>query len=125
MIPVKYIGFRKTYREGTYGSYIVFEQGQTVNIEDEDLARKLLRHTDAFVRGDAEQATDTAEKQDKKPEDEEENNLQDTRDAIAAMDKNSLETFAKTHFNVNLDKRRSVGAMRAEVTGMVDRFGVA
>ena len=125
MIPVKYIGVRPTYRDGTYGSYIEFTQGQTVNIEDEDLARKLLRHKDVYVLGEAEAATATEPKKDKSKDDEEENQSQDTRDSIASMNKNSLATFAKTNFNVALDKRQSVGALRSEVVSLFDRFGVA
>lgn len=40
------------------------------------------------------------------------------------MDKDQLEAFAKQHFNVDLDKRRSAASMRAEIDSLIDRFGL-
>ena len=40
------------------------------------------------------------------------------------MDKEALEAFAKTHFSVDLDKRKSVDSLRQQVTNLVDQFGV-
>lgn len=125
MIPVKYIGVRPTYREGAYGSGIFFERGQTVLIEDDDLARKLLRHPDVYVPGESEAATETAPKKEAKKVNEEEENTQNVRDSIATMNKGALETFAKTNFRVDIDKRRSLADLRSEVTTLVDRFGVS
>lgn len=42
---------------------------------------------------------------------------------IQTMDKDALEGYAKTNFGQNLDKRRSVEALRQEVTRLVDQFG--
>lgn len=127
MTPIKYIGHRQTYREGTYGSGIVFTQGETVNVEDDQLAAKLLRHKDVYVRGGADDVADSpivVDSHNKKDGDEQEQKTQDQRDVIAAMDKDALDTFAKTHFQVNVDRRKSVESLRAQVIGLVDQYGL-
>jgi predicted Zn-dependent peptidase len=45
-------------------------------------------------------------------------------DQINQMDKASLERFAKERFAIDLDKRKSLDKLRAEVTSYVDRVGV-
>ncbi len=124
MTPIKYIGKREKYREGTYGSGIVFAQGQTVNIEDDELARKMLRHSDVYVRGDAGEAEVTATGKAATKDSDTEDPLQDTRDAIATMNKGALKDFAKTNFNVDLDSRKSVGDLRTQAMGLLDQFGL-
>lgn len=125
MIPIKYIGKRDSYREGTYGSGIVFAKGQTINIEDDELARKLLRHPDVYIRGDAEQAVETTTSKAKDATGKDDDDpLQETRDAIASMNKGALKDFAKTNFNVDLDSRKSVGDLRMQAIGLLDQFGL-
>lgn len=124
MTPIKYIGKRETYREGAYGTGIVFAHGQTVNIEDDELARKMLRHKDVYVRGDAAEA-ETAEAVKTPAKDgDTEDPLQETRDAIATMNKGALKDFAKTNFNVDIDSRKSVGDLRTQAMGLLDQFGL-
>lgn len=120
MTPIKYIGHRAFYREGAYGSGVEFAQGETKLVPPE-LAVKLLRHPDVYVSGEVEGA-DEAVVVEKKYDDEED--TQAARDTIALMDKAALETFAKTHFSVDLDKRKSVDSLRQQVTNLVDQFGV-
>lgn len=124
MKSIKYIGHRKTYREGAYGSGIIFTQGETVSVDD-DLAFKLLRHKDVYVLGDAEESTTAVvvESSNKKDDDQEQES-QDQRDVIAAMNKDALKAFAKTHFQVDVDSRKSVENIRAQVIGLVDQYGV-
>lgn len=124
--PIKYIGHRPTYTEGAYGSGLVFTQGQTLNIEDDVLARKLLRHADVYVRGDAESAEKTIAEADtnKKQGDKDEDQMQVAKDALVTMTKDSLKTYAKTHFNVDLDSRKSVGDLRTQVSMLLDQFGL-
>ena len=121
MTPIKYIGHRERYTEGCYGSGLVFAKDQTINVEDDALAKKLLKHTDVYVRGDSEGA-ETAPIKIEKPDDEDP--AQAMRDSIANMTKAALGTFAKTHFSTDLDQRKSVGDLRTQVTGLVDQFGV-
>ena len=124
MTPIKYIGKRPTYRDGAYGSGLVFTQGETVNVEDDDLARKLLRHKDVYVAGDADQASATVAAGSAKKDDGAEDDAQDTRDAIANMTKAALKDYAKTHFSVDLDPHKSVAEQRMQVVGLFDQFGV-
>ena len=118
-VSVKYIGKRAQYTDGTYGTRILFIQGES-RLVPIDKARLMLKHPDVYVPGEADAvAAVIPEEQAKKPDDE----TQDMRDAIAIMDKVALEAYAKTNFRVNIDRRKNVGALRAEVTGLVDRFG--
>lgn len=126
MTPIKYIGARPTYREGAYGSGLIFTKGEVLNVEDDDLAKKLLRHPDVYVRGDAEEAKDAPvipAKADDKKEKDKEDDAQDARDTISQMTKAALGTYAKTHFNVDLDLTKKVGELRTQVTGLFDQFG--
>lgn len=120
MIPVTYIGRRATYREGAYGSGVVWTQGETKAVPD-DLAGKLLKHPDVYVLG--EKPTDTVTLPAPEKEDAEERD-QEVLDSIKRMEKDALAQFAKTHFNVDLDKRKGVEKLRSEVTVMYDRVGV-
>lgn len=123
-VAVKYVGPRATYTEGTYGSRIEFTQGQTVLIQPE-LAAKLLRHPDVYQRGEAEGAKAVEVLDDGKKKADEPDEAQLVRDRIATMDKDALKSFAKTTFRVDLDKRKGVNALRQQVTGLVDQYGVA
>ena len=123
MIPIKYIGHRETYRDGCYGSGLVFAKGQTINIEDEALARKLLRHADVYVLGDAGDAGANPLLA-IKADDSDADPAQDMRDSIMAMDKSALGAFAKTHFSVDIDKRQNLSDLRTKVVGLFDQFGV-
>lgn len=124
MIPIKYIGKRPVYRDGAYGSGMVFAQGETVNVEDDNLARKFLRHGDVYVAGSADDAVTTVSATAAKKDDTSEDDAQSTRDTIANMTKTALKTFAKTHYSVDLDQRKSVAEHRAQVTNLFEQFGI-
>ena len=66
------------------------------------------------------EATDTKPAADSDAEEQ----AQQVRDTIAAMDKDALVQFAQTNYSTALDKRRSVETLRQEVTGMFERFGL-
>lgn len=73
-----------------------------------------------------EQGQPILEPGDKQPaaDDDAEEQAQQVRDTIAAMDKDALEQFAQTNYSTKIDKRRGVEALRQEVTGMFERFGL-
>jgi len=119
-VAVKYVGKRATYTEGTYGSRIVFAQGQTVLVPA-DLAAKLLRHPDVYAKGDAKKA-EVVEVQEQTLVDED---SQAIRDRIAAMDKTALESFVKTTYRMDIDKRKSVESLRQQAINLVDQYGAA
>ena len=118
LTPIKYIGKRPTYIDGMYGTHTAFVQGETVMV-DSDIAAKMLRHPDQYELGKAKGAAPAVEPTAEKPVKEDEA-TQDLRDQINIMDKDSLETFAKNHFRIDLDKRKSVSSLREAVT-RVDR----
>lgn len=121
-VPVRYIGRRATYREGAYGTGILFTQGKSEWVPAAK-APQLLAHKDVYEPGDAAECGEAqAVKAAKKDDDNDPIQMQ--RDAIANMDKDALEAFAKVHYSVDLDKRHTVGELRAKVTGLVDQFGL-
>ena len=118
-LPVKYIGPREHYTDGTYSTYIQFTKGET-RMVPADVARKMYTHKDVYVPGDV--VADVAEvKQSTTAEDD----VQDLRDSIATMDKSAVANFVQTHFNQKVDKRQTVQELRSHATGLVDQFGIA
>lgn len=122
MIPIKYIGKRPTYRDGAYSTGIEWVQGQT-QLVPADKARLMLRHPDVYVPGD-EAVTDVAVVAAPQAKDDDADASQEARDAIATMNKDALEIYAKTHFQIDLDKRLGVEKLRAKVAGLVDQYGL-
>lgn len=123
MIAVRYIGHRTNFKENIYGTGIAFAPGQTVNIDDDQVARKMLKHIDVYELGDIAESEE-AVKPPKNTVTEDDDPDQTTRDAIANMTKGALVDYAKTHFSLDLDKKMPVGEMRTKVTGMFDQFGI-
>lgn len=138
LVPIKYIGPRAEWYDRLYGTGLMFSSGQTRNLPT-DIARQLLRHGDLFEKADqppfetadGEAVTvddDTARllEQGKQAEDakhEQQVSIQDLYDQIDQMDKTSLESFASTKYRIDLDKRKSVDNLRAQVKQLVDQFG--
>ncbi len=118
-LSVKYIGKRAQYTDGTYGTRITFVQGES-RLVPLDKARLMLNHPDVYVLG-VEDAPVAVVPVDTKEQD----NVQDMRDAIANMDKAALESYAKTYFKIDLDKRKAVDTLRSQVTMLVDQYGIA
>ena len=121
-LPVKYIGRRATYRDGACGTGLVFAQGETKMVPAE-AARKMLRHSAVYVAGEVKGATQALHVV--KVDTTEEDLLQDLRDTVAYMDKESLETYARTNFKIDLDKRKSILNLRQQVTQLLDQYGAA
>lgn len=131
MQAVKYIG-RKPFVDRLYGSGLPFEIGQT-RVVPALLARQFLRHPE-FEQGEAEapieppKGDDTAvllEQADKAQVEQTTHlsELQELRDQVSYMDKDALEQFALTKYRQNIDKRRSLPALREQVIGLIDQFG--
>lgn len=131
-VPVRYIGKREHYVDGTYGTRIAFVKGQTCLVPA-DKAALMFNHPDVYEPGSVEEAPAadpaTAELDEaarKKAELEKQaDEDQALRDSIATMDKKALASYAKTHFKVDLDQRKSVADLRTHVTGLVDQYGAA
>lgn len=126
--PIKYIGRRESYRDGTYGTGIVWVRGETKSVPAAKAAQ-MLRHPDVWVLGEEvtqappAEAIEAAAAQQEADKTEEE--LQDHRDRIATMDKDALVAYAEQNFRQKLDKRRSEDALRSQVVQMIDQYGVA
>lgn len=124
MIAIKYIGKRAMHRDGAYGTGIEWVREQTQWVPA-DKARLMLRHQDVYVAGDMVTPPEPVAEPAKPSTEDSEETLQDARDAIAAMNKDALEMYAKTHFQQDLDKRQSVEKLRARVVGLIDQYGIA
>ncbi len=130
-VAVKYIGRRPTFEDRVYGTGLTFSQGQTRALPA-IIASRFLRHPDVFAEGSgeeqAEQADDTAAQlarldQEQGKQHKELNELQDLRDSVQQMTKAGLEDFARTKYRQELDKRKNLSELRAQVLGFIDRFG--
>jgi hypothetical protein len=121
-VPIRYIGHRPTYKEGAYGTGIIFTKGKSEFVPA-DKAAQLLAHKDVYEPGDASECGAVQAVPVKK--DESDDPTQMARDAIAISGKEALEAYARVNFNVDLDKRQPVEALRSQVTGLIDQFGVA
>jgi hypothetical protein len=121
-VPVTYIGHREQYSDGAYGSRIVWQRGQTIRVPGA-LAAKLLRHTDVYALGKDEAASSTAAAPAAQKVDEDA--IQDLRDQVNAMrSREAVTTYAKTHFNMDLDGSKKLVELRADLIGLIDQYGV-
>ena len=120
--PIKYIGHRPVYKDGCYGTKAEFEKGQTLMVAD-DVARKMLRHPDVYVLGEApvDDKVDVPEPADRTGQ--KDVDLQEALDSLRTMNKVSLKQYAQTHFRVDLPDA-AVGEMRDRVRTMVEQYGL-
>ena len=113
-----------------------------------DLAMKLLRHPDQYKKhevddfdgseglsvGETPEISEDSESLDDTPvaeiaEDtsveDAETDMQDIRDSLSTMDRDSLADFAfKSFSGIKLDKRKGVDTLRLEVVQMLDQVGL-
>ena len=134
-IGVKYIGRRPSFHDRLFGTGLDFVQGQTHAVIA-DVARKFLHHTSEFERDDtkaavsakalsASEALEAAKAKEKLDHDAKAlDEVQYLRDQVKRMEKPELEAMAKNHYGQDIDKRRSVQALREEVVSLIDRYGV-
>lgn len=120
LVSIQYIGKRPEYTDGTYGTGIHWVQGES-RLVPADKARLMLKHPDVYVPGAVDAPVASL---DIKPKTDENDEKQDMRDSIATMDKEAIGVFAKTHFNVDIEKRKGLPALREQVTGLFDQFGI-
>ena len=129
-LVVKYIGSTE-WKDHLYGSGLYFLPQQT-RIVPFLMARKFLQHVDLFEQGefgevsddDTANLTETAQAE-KQAQDNVLNETFDVFNSVAQMDKEALVTFAKQHFNQDLNKREKVDTLRDKVRGLIDQFGLA
>jgi hypothetical protein len=126
MLPVRYIGKRPTYKDGTYATGISFEQGKT-SMVPQAVALLMYNHKDVYEPGDANDASLTEVPVSSKPNDSDtEQSLQDARDLVNAMgDKEALIAYAKTNFaGHQIHPATGIDKLRQKVLGLIDQYGI-
>lgn len=128
LVPVKYIGHRASYKDGACGSHLTFAQGETKLVPIK-AARMMLRdHPTVYQPGDV--AADPASmaqpaKAHSKPEETEEERLQEHRESINAMrSKDAVATFIEVQLGHPADRRKSLADLKTQATMLVDQYGV-
>ena len=125
-VGIRYVGVRDLHEDHLYGTRLAWLPGQVHNV-DAAIAVRMLMHKDVYERADVEANKPVSGKSNQVEQEQErvqEQQLDDTRSAIAIMDKDALEQFAKTHFQIDLDKRKGLPTLRAQVIGLIDQFGM-
>ena len=125
-VGIRYVGVRDLHEDHLYGTRLAWLPGQVHNV-DATIAVRMLMHKDVYERADVEANKPVAGKSNQVEQEQErvqEQQLEDTRSAIAIMDKDALEQFAKTHFQIDLDKRKGLSNLRSQVIGLIDQFGM-
>ena len=125
-VGIRYVGVRDLHEDHLYGTRLAWLPGQVHNV-DAAIAVRMLMHKDVYERADAVADRPVAGKANQVEQEQkriQEQQLEDTRSAIAIMDKDALEQFAKTHFQIDLDKRKGLSSLRSQVIGLIDQFGM-
>lgn len=125
-VGIRYVGVRDLHEDHLYGTRLAWLPGQVHNV-DAAIAVRMLMHKDVYERADVEADRPVAGKANQVEQEQkriQEQQLEDTRSAIAIMDKDALEQFAKTHFQIDLDKRKGLSNLRSQVIGLIDQFGM-
>ena len=125
-VGIRYVGVRDLHEDHLYGTRLAWLPGQVHNV-DAAIAVRMLMHKDVYERADVEANKPVSGKSNQVEQEQErvqEQQLDDTRSAIAIMDKDALEQFAKTHFQIDLDKRKGLSSLRLQVIGLIDQFGM-
>ena len=125
-VGIRYVGVRDLHEDHLYGTRLAWLPGQVHNV-DAAIAVRMLMHKDVYERADVEANKPVSGKSNQVEQEQErvqEQQHDDTRSAIAIMDKDALEQFAKTHFQIDLDKRKGLSNLRSQVIGLIDQFGM-
>ena len=148
-VEVKYIGKLQPWFDRLYDTGLSFVCGQS-RVLPWDMAPKFLRHADLFEEyqdkpkadeapvddtpddetpADEAPVDDTKKLLDEQAEKDKTKNdkqveLQALYDQVANMDKDGLKDFAEINYQQKINKSKSLENLRAEVTGMIDQFGV-
>lgn len=134
---VRYIGRETPFLDRLYDSHLTFDPGQVRHVP-QVLADRLLRHSDCF-ESVSEEAAESAEVTVKVDDTELQlkeaeankaaqqvlsNQRQDVVDQVNTMDKDALKNFAQDKYGQPVDARKSVEALRQQVVGMIDAYGI-
>lgn len=123
LTPVKYIGHRERHKDAIYGTNITWLNGETQLVAN-DKALLMLKHADVYALGNAKGAA-VAEVKDPNREDDTDEELQNARDTVQAMDIEGLRRYANDNFGGHkLPGKISVEKARIAVINLIDQFGL-
>jgi hypothetical protein len=106
--------------DAIYGTRIVWNGTGDVQLVPSDVAAKMFANHPEVYRPAAFSGQAAPEIPQAPTEDVERQELDIT---IQTMGKEALESYARTHFGQELDRRRSVESLRQQVTLLIDQFG--
>ena len=118
--PVEYVFRRSYHMDAIYGTRIVWNGTGDVQLVPSDVAAKMCANHPEVYRPAAFSGQAAPEIPQAPTEDVERQELDIT---IQTMGKDALESYARTHFGQELDRRRSVESLRQQVTLLIDQFG--
>ena len=113
-VGIRYVGVRDLHEDHLYGTRLAWLPGQVHNV-DAAIAVRMLMHKDVYERADVEANKPVSGKSNQVEQEQErvqEQQLDDTRSAIAIMDKDVLHTFRGTS-HVTAPTTRSPSTMRS------------
>lgn len=123
-MPVKYVGKRDTYSDGLYntGDW----QKDQVKLVEVSTAKKMLEHTDVYVSGQKEEASEIVDPV--HPVGDEAPHLDEARQAVMAMRSvKAVAEFVANNFSgatLDLPKGSKVEDARLEAIRMIDKYHV-
>lgn len=122
--PVKYIGKREQYTDGTYGTLVTWQKDETHLIPDE-IARKLLNHPDVYILGESDNAS-TPELPDSTDDDNKEEVIQDAKDTVNAMrSKKAVMDYAHDNFSgVKMNGNDKLADLKRQAVEFIDSYGI-
>jgi hypothetical protein len=134
MLPVKYVGKRDEYVDGTYGTGIKFKKGETQYVP-EAKANLMFKHPDVYVPGDAKEAVESKKQSvsSQAPESdlkktltpEQENARLDAIMQVKQMNVNGLRNFVKTNFSgQNIPVGIKTDEARILTENLINQFGL-
>ena len=118
--PVEYVFRRSYHMDALYGTRIVWNGTGDVQLVPSDVAAKMFANHPEVYRPAAFSGQAAPEIPQAPTDDVERQELDIT---IQTMGKEALESYARTHFGQELDRRRSVESLRQQVTLLIDQFG--
>jgi len=117
MIAIKYIGRHPEHKESLYGTGVSFKKDE-VKLFSEEIASKLLKHTDTYALEEIKQDAKLKKLEvveELKPDDEEYDRVQEALNAkktISRMTDAQLKAYAATKFNHNFDEKSTIPEMK-------------
>ncbi len=91
----------------------------------DDIAHKMFKHPSVYEPGEAAEAVEVPVPAAANKPDHSEEDLQNLRDQVAAMDKTSVIAYAQNHYRMDFSKHTTLDSLRAKLIGLIDQYGAA